>query len=970
MIFRTHIKQNERGRSMVEILGVLAIIGVLSFGGIQGYRYAMEKHRANDIVNEVNLRTRDTWNMYQTKDLPDDEEITEWADMTQEGFPIGVFPRSNILFDVEVENVPNGVCKKVLGMDIQGPLFIWVPKGEERLIYNGNNPEICGEDGDEPVNMVFTTSLESFGGEQGLRENTLGPDGRPLRYCMSDDDCRNCESCDTSEYTCKSNCPDATPFCHSTNEVCVSCEINADCPKNQICNESTNACIVVPDKCEKGKEYRSANGACIPCTEDGVVKISQEAYEYAELNIKDEETGVDQCNACSNHNVSYDVKTDTTYCSVGCVKGIGYETSSDGCVSCYNLDGTINGESHIIPLAKSDMCVACGLDWIQYYYNTKCSKLPECTNEQFAQMDVMTDYACISCSENAHRPIWVYPSSPSNRVTKSTLISMCNACPEYDSAGKWSKRVADWSSYKCKRVCYQPDNQETCTSATDENCKRQFQDVNGVCYPCNSTTNPSVGTDEALHALCTACGRRVSAAGYCLLGASNCDNMSPPQFMAANGACKPCTYNDPNFAVQVESSDDKDSHCVSNCKDASGNPTRWIYTNSSGQSYCYKKCSKGYFNCHSGACWACSTDSDHSYYMIKTPSKETCDELCTTEPYVRYRNDSGNCAFKTCPPKNGVKQYMSHLGECIPCNDTATSSTNAYVLEEECNVCGNRIFQQLSSVWSGICILVDPGNRGVCNNLNPNLDKLNSDTKMAVNNFLATYVEGTAMRATSGVCYSCTTPNSVTTIKEQCLHCPGRTFKMTNATTTEGTCSFGGCQTDEFVNISSACTKCSSTANSYISETYQLSANSTAKCSECDTKQIMTQNSTGNIYCVPNNCSKGYEWQHTSSGKCVNCSDDNSVKEIGSESIYQTQCRECGRMAFAKTDNNKNIWYCSKIYTEGTNFVKSDGNIASCTAGDTQIPDTQDAKNLCRACLGTPRIVETDEDGSVWCVKE
>ena len=256
--------QNERGRSMVEILGVLAVIGVLSIGGIQGYRYAMEKHRANDIVNEVNLRTRDTWNMYQTKDLPDEEEITEWADMTQTGFPIGVYPRSEILFDVEVENVPNGVCKKVLNMDIQGPLFIWVPRGEERLIYNGDNPEICGEDGDESVNMVFTTSLESFGGEQGLRENPLGPDGRPFRYCMSDDDCRSCELCDISEYVCKSNCPDATPICHSTNEVCVGCESNSDCQNNNICNEENWTCEVVPTRCEDGY-FRSKNGACIKC---------------------------------------------------------------------------------------------------------------------------------------------------------------------------------------------------------------------------------------------------------------------------------------------------------------------------------------------------------------------------------------------------------------------------------------------------------------------------------------------------------------------------------------------------------------------------------------------------------------------------------------------------------------------------------------------------------------------------------
>ncbi len=46
---------NETGRSMVEMLGVLAIIGVLSIGGIQGYTYAMNKYRANNVLNEVNM---------------------------------------------------------------------------------------------------------------------------------------------------------------------------------------------------------------------------------------------------------------------------------------------------------------------------------------------------------------------------------------------------------------------------------------------------------------------------------------------------------------------------------------------------------------------------------------------------------------------------------------------------------------------------------------------------------------------------------------------------------------------------------------------------------------------------------------------------------------------------------------------------------------------------------------------------
>ena len=41
----------ESGRSMVEMLGVLAIIGVLSIGGIAGYTMAMNRYRANEVLN-------------------------------------------------------------------------------------------------------------------------------------------------------------------------------------------------------------------------------------------------------------------------------------------------------------------------------------------------------------------------------------------------------------------------------------------------------------------------------------------------------------------------------------------------------------------------------------------------------------------------------------------------------------------------------------------------------------------------------------------------------------------------------------------------------------------------------------------------------------------------------------------------------------------------------------------------------
>ncbi|MBR1777896.1 MAG: hypothetical protein IJ752_04850 [Alphaproteobacteria bacterium] len=54
--------QQESGRSMIEMLGVLAIIGVLSVGGIAGYSQAMNKFKVSKTTDQIqtmvqNIRT-------------------------------------------------------------------------------------------------------------------------------------------------------------------------------------------------------------------------------------------------------------------------------------------------------------------------------------------------------------------------------------------------------------------------------------------------------------------------------------------------------------------------------------------------------------------------------------------------------------------------------------------------------------------------------------------------------------------------------------------------------------------------------------------------------------------------------------------------------------------------------------------------------------------------------------------------
>ena len=49
------MRVNEQGRSMIEMLGVLAIVGVLSVGGIAGYSKAMTKFKTNKVIDQVNM---------------------------------------------------------------------------------------------------------------------------------------------------------------------------------------------------------------------------------------------------------------------------------------------------------------------------------------------------------------------------------------------------------------------------------------------------------------------------------------------------------------------------------------------------------------------------------------------------------------------------------------------------------------------------------------------------------------------------------------------------------------------------------------------------------------------------------------------------------------------------------------------------------------------------------------------------
>ena len=75
------MRVNEQGRSMIEMLGVLAIVGVLSVGGIAGYSKAMAKFKTNKVIDQINTISTNVRTLYSSQrnygGLTTTQQITE-----------------------------------------------------------------------------------------------------------------------------------------------------------------------------------------------------------------------------------------------------------------------------------------------------------------------------------------------------------------------------------------------------------------------------------------------------------------------------------------------------------------------------------------------------------------------------------------------------------------------------------------------------------------------------------------------------------------------------------------------------------------------------------------------------------------------------------------------------------------------------------------------------------------------------
>ena len=211
----------ETGRSMVEMLGTLAIIGVLSIGGIAGYSYGMNKYHANAIVNDVNLRAVDLLSQLSQGHTPN---LDSWETTSAGQYPISLnSDNAPTNYYIKVEQVPFEVCNMIADM---------MPENVEILV--DNDTQECGE-GDNILDFEY----------EGFEE--LQDEEEPNEKQCGTTICGTCQKCDVSTMTCLTvgDYEDKCTIDEGKSGWCVSgtCKPETcNCDLNQYCADIDESC--------------------------------------------------------------------------------------------------------------------------------------------------------------------------------------------------------------------------------------------------------------------------------------------------------------------------------------------------------------------------------------------------------------------------------------------------------------------------------------------------------------------------------------------------------------------------------------------------------------------------------------------------------------------------------------------------------------------------------------------------------
>ena len=366
------IKQLERGRSMIEMLGVLMIIGILSLIGIWTYDYASKYYESNKIqdviarskaLSDVN---QSSTHIYEVERFLRQNAPRYAPKVQQEEVRNSSNDNSKMTYTVTLQQVQENVCKMEFN--------------------NESSFESMG------ITIVSPTSAEGCSGytDMVFEFSTVRTD----IVCESDSDCA-----ETNNPFCKkgqcvpcepSDCSGTTPICDKISGQCEPCENDSECAPNKCAeNGSCGECSSNEHCTDEFKPICDTyEGVCNTCAMD-----SECEPKYCALKGK--------CGDCSAHEhcPSSTPKCEFEYgvCEA-CPSGTYWHTSLQKCTECLE---------HAHCSGSTPKC------------NTGTGSCEACPSGTYWQI---TKQECVQCLQNSH----CSGSTPKC----NTESNVCEACPD------------------------------------------------------------------------------------------------------------------------------------------------------------------------------------------------------------------------------------------------------------------------------------------------------------------------------------------------------------------------------------------------------------------------------------------------------------------------------------------------------------------------------------------------------------
>ena len=244
---------------MVEMLGILAVIGVLSVGGIAGFKTAMDKHKSNELLQNALMRASVISPKILTGKIP---TLSEFSNLKNDSalFDENVVTNIGNRFGIKVSKVKESVCKNILNMKNN---IIFIARQVSVTGLTELKPSACVGD-DNSFYFVFNNNLTPFS---------------PM--CTTNNDCISGQTCQDGQCVCKNGGVVAINGYYigfNYDKMCCSPEmvINGYCCRTIIENDDgTRSCCMSPNShcCPAGSFWSGYDNTCHPCDEEGPIRM-------------------------------------------------------------------------------------------------------------------------------------------------------------------------------------------------------------------------------------------------------------------------------------------------------------------------------------------------------------------------------------------------------------------------------------------------------------------------------------------------------------------------------------------------------------------------------------------------------------------------------------------------------------------------------------------------------------------------